>query len=76
MQWQLKLFWKIGYNPNSLNNPPPDRLRGSNHQGPVNRGMEISSEVADGEHSLIREQVRNGVFTRMAVLLTLLNRSL
>jgi aspartate carbamoyltransferase catalytic subunit len=46
------------------------------HPGPVNRGVEISSDVADGEHSLIREQVRNGVFTRMAVLLSLLDRSL
>jgi aspartate carbamoyltransferase catalytic subunit len=43
------------------------------HPGPVNRGVEIASEVADGNQSLIREQVRNGVFARMAVLLTLLN---
>ena len=42
------------------------------HPGPVNRGVEIASEVADGKQSLIREQVRNGVFARMAVLLTLL----
>lgn len=44
------------------------------HPGPVNRGVEIASEVADGEQSLIREQVKNGVFARMAVLLTLLNK--
>ena len=43
------------------------------HPGPINRGVEIASEVADGEHSLIREQVKNGVYVRMAVLLTLLN---
>jgi aspartate carbamoyltransferase catalytic subunit len=43
------------------------------HPGPVNRGVEIASEVADGGQSLIREQVRNGVFARMAVLLTLLD---
>jgi len=42
------------------------------HPGPVNRGVEIASEVADGEQSLILEQVRNGVYARMAVLLTLL----
>jgi aspartate carbamoyltransferase catalytic subunit len=42
------------------------------HPGPVNRGVEIASEVADGTQSLIREQVNNGVFVRMAVLLTLL----
>ena len=41
------------------------------HPGPVNRGVEIASEVADGPQSLIRTQVRNGVFTRMAVLMTL-----
>lgn len=45
------------------------------HPGPVNRGVEIASEVADGGQSLIREQVRNGVFARMAVLLTLLNKT-
>lgn len=41
------------------------------HPGPVNRGIEIASEVADGPQSLIRQQVTNGVYTRMAVLLTL-----
>jgi aspartate carbamoyltransferase catalytic subunit len=44
------------------------------HPGPVNRGVEISSEVADCENSLIRTQVRNGVYARMAVLLTLLDQ--
>ena len=43
------------------------------HPGPVNRGVEIASDVVDGEQSLIREQVRNGVFSRMAVLLSLLD---
>lgn len=39
------------------------------HPGPMNRGVEISDEVADDpEHSLILEQVRNGVPTRMAVM--------
>lgn len=38
------------------------------HPGPINRGMEISSAVADGPQSLILQQVRMGVFTRMAVL--------
>jgi len=41
------------------------------HPGPVNREVEIASEVADGPHSLIRKQVANGVYTRMAVLLAL-----
>jgi aspartate carbamoyltransferase catalytic subunit len=41
------------------------------HPGPVNREVEIASEVADGPRSLIRKQVTNGVYTRMAVLLAL-----
>ena len=41
------------------------------HPGPVNRGVEIASEVADGPQSMIRAQVRNGVYTRMAALMTL-----
>lgn len=38
------------------------------HPGPMNRGLEISGEVADGPRSLIRRQVNNGVAVRMAVL--------
>ena len=38
------------------------------HPGPINRGVEISSEVADSEHAIILEQVENGVAVRMAVL--------
>jgi len=38
------------------------------HPGPINRGTEISGEVADGPRSLIRRQVNNGVAVRMAVL--------
>ncbi len=38
------------------------------HPGPMNRGVEISSEVADGPRSVIREQVNNGVAVRMSVL--------
>jgi len=42
------------------------------HPGPINREVEVASEVADGAQSLIREQVTNGIYTRMAVLLTLI----
>jgi aspartate carbamoyltransferase catalytic subunit len=42
------------------------------HPGPMNRGVEISSEVADGSHSVILDQVENGVSVRMAVLYLLL----
>jgi aspartate carbamoyltransferase catalytic subunit len=38
------------------------------HPGPMNRGVEIDSDVADGEHSVILPQVTNGVAVRMAVL--------
>jgi aspartate carbamoyltransferase catalytic subunit len=38
------------------------------HPGPMNRGVEIDSEVADGPQSMIRRQVANGVAVRMAVL--------
>jgi len=42
------------------------------HPGPMNRGVEISSEVADSERSVILDQVANGVAVRMAVLYLLL----
>lgn len=38
------------------------------HPGPINRGVEISSDVADSPHSIILQQVENGVAIRMAVL--------
>jgi len=38
------------------------------HPGPINRGVEMSSEIADGKNSVILEQVTNGIAVRMAVL--------
>lgn len=38
------------------------------HPGPINRGVEISSDIADSEHAIILDQVENGVAVRMAVL--------
>jgi aspartate carbamoyltransferase catalytic subunit len=38
------------------------------HPGPMNRGIEIASEVADGPYSIILNQVTNGVAVRMAIL--------
>jgi aspartate carbamoyltransferase catalytic subunit len=38
------------------------------HPGPMNRGVEISSEVADSDHAIILDQVQNGVAIRMAVI--------
>jgi aspartate carbamoyltransferase catalytic subunit len=52
----------------------PERLRRARegavvmHPGPMNRGVEIASDVADGPYSVILEQVTNGVAVRMAVL--------
>lgn len=43
------------------------------HPGPLNRGSEISGDVADGDHSMILEQVANGVAVRMAMLDLLVN---
>ena len=44
------------------------------HPGPMNRGVEIAQDVADGEHSVILQQVTNGVAVRMAVLYLLAGR--
>jgi len=44
------------------------------HPQPMNRGIEIASEVADGPQSVIRDQVRNGVAVRMAVLAEVLGQ--
>ncbi len=43
------------------------------HPGPINRGVEIDSDVADSSHSIILQQVENGVAVRMAVLYLLSN---
>ncbi|MAE86853.1 MAG: aspartate carbamoyltransferase [Flammeovirgaceae bacterium] len=44
------------------------------HPGPINRGVEITSDVADSEHSIILDQVENGVAIRMAVLYLLASK--
>jgi aspartate carbamoyltransferase catalytic subunit len=44
------------------------------HPGPTNRGVELSGDVADGEYSVILEQVTNGVAVRMAVMYLLLGK--
>ncbi len=44
------------------------------HPGPINRGVELTSDVADSEHSIILQQVENGVAVRMAVLYLLAAR--
>ncbi len=45
------------------------------HPGPINRGVEITSDIADSSHSIILQQVENGVAVRMAVLYLLAQKS-
>ena len=45
------------------------------HPGPINRGVEITSEVADSDQNIILNQVENGIAIRMAVLFLLAGRS-
>jgi aspartate carbamoyltransferase catalytic subunit len=59
-------FHFYGLDEEKLNYAKPDAL--VMHPGPMNRGVEIDSSVADGTRSLIREQVEMGVAVRMAVL--------
>jgi aspartate carbamoyltransferase catalytic subunit len=59
-----------GLNAERVERCKPDML--VMHPGPMNRGVEISGEVADSARSLVTEQVTNGVAVRMAVLWTLL----
>lgn len=56
----------FGLNRERMARAAPDALL--MHPGPMNRGVEISGELADGDQSLINEQVTNGVAVRMAIL--------
>ena len=58
-----------GLHPNHLELASPEAI--VMHPGPINRGIEISSEIADGGRSLILDQVTNGIAVRMAVLFLL-----
>jgi aspartate carbamoyltransferase catalytic subunit len=59
----------FGLNPARMQWVKPDAL--IMHPGPINRGIEIESELADGPQSVILEQVTNGLAVRMAVLFLL-----
>jgi aspartate carbamoyltransferase catalytic subunit len=61
-----RYFAKFGLTPERLALARPDAI--VMHPQPMNRGIEIASDVADGAQSAIRDQVRNGVAVRMAVL--------
>ena len=59
-------FHYYGLDSEKLAYAKPDAL--VMHPGPMNRGVEIASDIADGAQSLIREQVEMGVAVRMAIL--------
>ncbi len=59
-----------GLNRRRLSRAKPDAI--VMHPGPINRGVEIADDIADGEQSVILEQVTNGVAVRMALLHLLL----
>jgi len=59
-------FTLFGLTPERMRRAAPDAI--VMHPGPMNRGVEIASEVADGPWSVILDQVANGVAVRMAVL--------
>jgi aspartate carbamoyltransferase catalytic subunit len=61
-----RYFAQYGLTPERLALARPDAI--VMHPQPMNRGIEIASDVADGSQSAIRDQVRNGVAVRMAVL--------
>jgi aspartate carbamoyltransferase catalytic subunit len=61
-----RYFLKFGLSTERLARAAPDAI--VMHPQPMNRGIEIASDVADGPQSVIRDQVRNGVAVRMAVL--------
>jgi len=61
-----------GVNSSRLKKARPDVL--IMHPGPINRGVEISADVADGPYSVILDQVTNGVAVRMALLYLLAQR--
>ncbi|MBM3254774.1 MAG: aspartate carbamoyltransferase catalytic subunit [Candidatus Omnitrophica bacterium] len=63
---QLEYFKSFGITQERLSKAKKDII--VMHPGPLNRGVEISSEVADGINSVILEQVTNGIAVRMAVL--------
>ncbi len=69
---EQEYFQTYGLTEEKLKLAKPDAI--VMHPGPINRGVEISSEVADGPQSVILEQVTNGIAVRMAVMSMVLGR--
>jgi len=69
---EQEYFQTYGLTEEKLKLAKPDAI--VMHPGPINRGVEIASEVADGPQSVILEQVTNGIAVRMAVMSMVLGR--
>ena len=67
----IKVFFKI--DENALQNAKKDVI--VMHPGPVNRGIEISSQLIDDKRCLFDDQITNGVAVRMALLYILSNKA-
>jgi aspartate carbamoyltransferase catalytic subunit len=67
---EAEYYRDYGLSPERVKRAKPDAI--VMHPGPMNRGIEIASEVADGPQSVILEQVANGVSVRMAVMARLM----
>ena len=65
------IFWLYQLNAERLRGAKPEAI--VLHPGPMNRGVEISPEVADGPQSCVLEQVTNGIAVRMALLFLLMS---
>jgi aspartate carbamoyltransferase catalytic subunit len=69
---EAEYFMQYGLTPEKLALASPDAI--IMHPGPINRGVEIDSAVADGPQSVILEQVTNGIAVRMAIMSMVLGR--
>jgi len=69
---EQEYFQTFGLTQEKLKLAKPDAI--VMHPGPINRGVEIESDVADGPQSVILEQVTNGIAVRMAVMSMVLGR--
>ena len=63
---EQEYFARYGLTQNTLGFAKPDAI--VMHPGPINRGLEISSRVADGDRSVILDQVTNGIAVRMSIM--------
>jgi aspartate carbamoyltransferase catalytic subunit len=80
LERQKKALFPSSYEYSRFFGMNPDNLRGARknalimHPGPVNRGVEMTSSLIDGDQSVINDQVTNGVAVRMALLYLLTGR--